>query len=89
MSFPITTGQLTVGTEPVQIDGMSINPFRLYVHNMDTTKSLYVGGADLTLANGFAIDKLSVQDFELFPDQQLFVVSENGNHLISWMRVPV
>lgn len=89
MSFPIETGQMTAGTTATQIDGMSINPFRLYVHNMDTTKSLFVGGPDVTIANGFAIDKSSTQDFELFPDQQLFVVSENGGHLISWMRVPV
>ena len=89
MTFPITTGQMTVGTEPLQIDGMSINPFRLFVHNMDTTKTLYIGGADVTVANGFPIDKQSVQDFEMFPDQQLFVVSESGGHLISWMRVPV
>lgn len=89
MAEPIATGQITVGTTATQIDGMNVSPMRIYVHNMDTTKSLFIGGADVTISTGFAIDKASVQDFLLFPNQSLFVISENGSHLISWMRVPV
>lgn len=89
MSDQITTGQMTAGLTALQIDGMGINPARLYVHNMDTTKALYIGGSDVTISNGFAIDKSSVQDFVIFPDQSLYVVSESGSHLVSWMRLPV
>lgn len=89
MSEPITTGQIMAGTTATQIDGMTVNAARIYVHNMDTTKSLYIGGPDVTISNGFAIDKSSVQDFLVFPDQGLYVVSENGGHLISYMRMPV
>lgn len=89
MSDQITTGQMTAGTTALQIDGMSVNPARLYVHNMDSTKSLFIGGPDVTIANGFAIDKSSTQDFVVFPDQGLYVVSDNGGHLVSWMRMPV
>lgn len=89
MADPIITGQMTATTTATQIDGMSVSPARLYVHNMDTTKSLFIGGPDVTINNGFAIDKLSVQDFIVFPDQGLYVVSDNGGHLVSWMRMPV
>ena len=89
MAEPISTGQMIVGTSAIQIDGMNVSPMTMYVHNMDTTKNLFIGGSDVTISNGFAIDKSSVQSFTLFPNQGLYVVSENGSHLISWMRIPV
>lgn len=89
MADPIITGQMTAGTVALQVDGMSVSPAQLYIHNMDTTKSLFIGGADVTIANGFAIDKSSTQDFLVYPDQGIYVVSDSGSHLISWMRIPV
>lgn len=85
----ITSGRTTVGTTPVQIDGNSVNPFVLYVHNEDSTKTLYLGNGSVTVANGYGVVKGSVQQFTLFPGQALFMVSESGDHLVSWLRIPV
>jgi hypothetical protein len=85
----ITSGRTTVGITPVQVDGNSVNPFVLYIHNESSTKTLYLGNGTVTVANGFGIDKSSVQQFTLFPGQSLFMVSESGDHIVSWLRIPV
>lgn len=85
----ITSGRTTVGTTPIQVDGNSVNPFVLYIHNESSTKVLYLGNGTVTIANGFGIDKSSVQQFTLFPGQSLFMVSETGDHIVSWLRIPV
>lgn len=85
----ITSGRTTVGTTPVQIDGNSVNPFVLHVHNEDSTKTLYIGNGTVTVLNGFGVDKNSVQQFTLFPGQSLWMVSESAGHTVSWLRIPV
>lgn len=89
MTLAIESGRVTVGTTPVQIDGIGVSPFRLYIHNEDSTKSLFLGNGSVTIENGFAIDKSSVQDFLIFPGQSMWMVSESSNHLVSYLRVPV
>ena len=89
MVEPIESGRLTVGTTALQVDGMSVSPMRLYIHNMDSTKTLYLGNGNVSIANGFTIDKSSVQDFLLFPGQSLWMVSESEGHNVSYLRIPV
>jgi len=85
----ITSGRTIVGTTPVQIDGNSVNPFMLYIRNESNDKTLFLGNGTVTTANGFGIDKLSTQNFTLFPGQSLFMVSESAGHPVSWLRIPV
>lgn len=89
MTLPITSGTIAVGTTPVQLDGTGVSPIRIYVRNNDSTKTLYVGNGTVTVADGFPIDKLSTQDFLLFPNQSLWIVSSDTGHSVSWMRIPV
>jgi hypothetical protein len=80
---------LTVGTTPVQIDGVGVSPIRIYVHNEDNTKTIFIGGSNVTIANGFGLNKLESKDFLLFPNQSLWVVSDSSGHIISYLRIPV
>lgn len=89
MTLPIESGRVLVGTTPVQIDGVGVSPIRLYIHNEDSTKTLFLGNSDVSLSNGFGIDKSSVQDFLIFPGQSLHMVSESENHQVSYLRIPV
>jgi hypothetical protein len=89
MTLPIESGRLTVGTTPVQVDGVGVSPIRIYVHNEEPTKTLYVGNGNVTVLNGFGIDKSSVQDFLIFPGQSLWIVSESAGHVVSYLRIPV
>lgn len=85
----ITSGRMTVGTVAVQIDGNSVNPTQLYVHNEDSTKSLFIGGEAVSTANGYAVDKSSTQTFTMWPNQSLWIVSESTGHVVSWLRIPI
>lgn len=85
----ISSGRVMVGVTPVQIDGNSVNPMMLYVHNESGTKTLHLGNENVDTANGFAIDANSVQSFTLQPNQSLWMVSDTGNHSVSWLRIPI
>lgn len=89
MALPIESGRLTVGTTAVQVDGVGVSPIRIYIHNEDSTKTLYLGNGNVSTSNGFGIDKSSVQDFLIFPGQSLFMVSETEGHTVSYLRIPV
>lgn len=82
----ITSGQVTVGTVAVQIDGSSVNPIHLTIHNNDNTKVLFLGGAAVTTSNGLALKKEETIQFTLHPGETLFGVSSSGDHVISWLR---
>jgi hypothetical protein len=89
MTLPVESGRVTVGTTPVQIDGSGVSPIRIYIRNDSNDKTLFLGNGTVTTANGFGIDKLSTQDFLIFPNQSLFMVSESEGHLVSFLRIPV
>lgn len=86
----ITSGQTTVGTAaPVQIDGSSVNPTYLTVHNNDNTKVMYLGGANVSTTNGLQLLKEETLQFTLNPGEALYAISADGNHVVSWLRQTV
>lgn len=82
----ITSGQTTVGTAAVQIDGSSVNPIHLTIHNNDNTKVLYLGGSNVTTSNGLSLLKEETLQLTLYPGETLFAVTSDGTHVISWLR---
>ena len=83
----ITSGTQSVGTTRVALDGIAAGPCTLFVQNNDETKDLYLGGSDVTLANGMKILKGSTQNFALPAGEQLYMVSSANNHTVSWLRI--
>jgi hypothetical protein len=82
----ITTGHVTVGTTRVQIDGTSVSDFKLHIHNMDNTDAVYIGGPDVTVANGLVLQKLESIMLECYPSETVFVISTKAGHIISFLR---
>lgn len=82
----ITSGQQTIGTSPQLVDGISPNPSRLHIHNMDNTKLLFIGNGSVTITNGLALQKQDSVELTLNAGESLYAVSETGSHLISWLR---
>ena len=82
----ISSGQVVVGTTAVGIDGASTNPSHLRIHNMDNTKVLFIGDSNVTVANGFALQKLETLELILNAGEAIFAVSDTGSHTISWLR---
>ena len=83
----ITSGSQTVGTTAIQIDGVAVYQSHIYIRNNDSTKTLYVGGPDVTTANGLPIDKLTTLDFDVPPGEAIFMVSSDTGHSVSWLRI--
>ena len=82
----ISTGQQLIGTVATLVDGISTNPTKLHVHNMDNTKVLFLGNGTVTISNGLALQKLDSIELILNPGESLYAISETGTHLISWLR---
>jgi hypothetical protein len=83
----ITSGTQSVGITAVAIDGTSAAPSKIKIRNNDQTKTLFVGGSTVTTANGLPVDKLVTIDFDLPAGEQLWMVSTENGHTVSWLRV--
>jgi hypothetical protein len=85
----VTSGQLTVGQTRLAIDGVSVNPYRLRIHNMSNTQNLFLGGSDVTVSNGLELH--SHESFEIIvsPNEQIFIIGTSGNHDVAWLRMDV
>ena len=82
----ISSGQLTVGTlTPSAIDGASVNPIHLTVHNNDSTKTMYLGGSNVSTSNGLKLLKQESYQFTINPGEVLYAISADGGHVISWI----
>ena len=83
----VTTAKVTIGTTAVQIDGNDVNPVTIYIHNLDSTKELFIGGANVTTSNGYVINKSSEQSFTLSPGDALYMISSGAGHEVSYMKM--
>ena len=82
----ITSGQVTIGNvTPTAIDGASVNPIRLTVHNNDSTKTMYLGGSNVSTSNGLKLLKQESYQFTINPGEVLYAISADGGHVISWI----
>lgn len=82
----ITSGRLTVGTVATLVDGTFNSNFRLIIQNMDNTDTVYLGGPDVTVANGLGLLKESTLQIELNPLEQLYAVSPKTGHTITFLK---
>jgi hypothetical protein len=82
----ISSGQLTIGTTATIIDGTFNSNFRLIVHNNDNTDAVYIGGPDVTTANGLVVKKEESIQLEMNPLESVYAVSGKAGHTISYLK---
>jgi len=82
----ITTGQIQVTTTRAILDGTSVNPYRLIVHNSGSN-AVYLGNQEVTETNGFNVHASSTLTLELPPLTTLYAITASGTHELSWMRI--
>jgi hypothetical protein len=82
----ITSGVITVGTAASIIDGTFNSNFRIIIHNNDNTDAVYLGGPDVTTANGLKLDKGIILQLEMNPLESLYAVSAKAGHSISYLK---
>ena len=80
------SGNQAVGTSATLIDGTAWhNPVLLHLHNNDNTDSVYIGGPDVTVANGLELKKLDSLEITLHQANQIYCVSSKSGHTVSWI----
>ena len=82
----ISSGRITVGTVASIIDGTFNSNFRLIVHNNDNTDAVYLGGPDVTTANGLQLLKQETLQLEMNPLESVYAVSAKAGHTISYLK---
>jgi hypothetical protein len=82
----ITSGQTVIGLVPTAIDGQETNPYRLTIKNNDNTQTLFLGNSQVTINNGFKVEKLETIQLTINPLELLYAVSSASNHVISWLK---
>jgi len=85
----ISTGQTMIGLTATPLDGSSTNPIRMTIQNLDSTDTIFIGGADVTITTGLGILKDGTLGVDLAPLQQLYAVSSKTGHRLSWLRQEV
>lgn len=82
----ISTGQVTVGTAAVQLDGTSASMWQIHIHNHDQTDALYLGNGDVTTSNGLMLMKQDSIDLQMNPGETLHVISTKTGHVMSYLK---
>jgi hypothetical protein len=83
----LTSGVVVVGTAATLIDGTaSSNPIHLHIHNNDNSDAVYIGGPDVTTANGLTLIKLDSVDFILRPGNTVYAISTKTGHNVSYIK---
>jgi len=85
--MPIQSGKTAVGTAATVLPITSPNPFLLTVHNNDNTDAVYLGGPDVTAANGLVVNKIETLQFEVTPGDRIWAVSTKTGHNLSWLAI--
>lgn len=83
----IITGQLEVSTTRVQLDGSSVNPFKIIVHNSSASDNIYIGNENVTASTGLELHSHAYVTFELPAGERLFAISSSGTHSLTWMQI--
>lgn len=83
----ISSGTQTIGTTASQIDGASIHWSHFHIRNNESTKTLYIGNSNVTIGNGLLVNGLETVEFDIPPNQHLYMVSSSGDHTVSWLRI--
>lgn len=78
----ISSSQVNVGSVSTLLHDC-IKWARITIHNVDNTKSLYLGGAAVTTANGLPLLKQETIQLHMSPGESLYgISSDGGGHTI-------
>jgi hypothetical protein len=53
---------------------------------MDNTDVIYIGGEDVTTANGLGLFKLDSLELNCYAGERIFAISSKSNHLITYLK---
>jgi hypothetical protein len=82
----ISSGQITVLQTPTLIEGTHNSDFKLTIHNMNNDDGIFIGGPNVTIANGMQLLKLETLQLEMAPSSQLYAVANKDNLKLGYLK---
>ena len=82
----ISSGQVTVGLTATLVDGTSTSDFRLTIHNMNNDDGIFIGGPNVTIANGMQLLKLETLQLQMSPMTELYAVANKANLKLGFLK---
>jgi hypothetical protein len=82
----ISSGQVTVGTVATLVDGTSTSDFRLTIHNMNNDDGIFIGGPNVTIADGMQLLKLETLHLQMSPMSELYAVANKANLKLGFLK---
>jgi len=82
----ILSGRITVGTAATELPVTCFQPWTLDVKNDDNTDAVYIGGPDVTTADGLRLSKEEHISLRMTPLDRLYAVSTKAGHTVSYIR---
>jgi hypothetical protein len=86
----ITTAQFTLGANTrTQIVGPDIQPQHVCIHNHEhsSNSTVYIGGGDVTVANGIHAQATLTSQITLPPGDALYAISDTANVVLHVMVI--
>ena len=81
----LLSGQMSVGTAPSRVDGISNNPVILHIHNNDNADDLFIGNQSVTTTTGLRLAKLDSIELTMHQGNTVWLVSTKTGHQASWI----
>ena len=85
MAGKLTSGWVAIGTAPTRINGISTNPIRLTIENVDTTDIAYLGNESVTTTTGVPLEKGAVYEITLYQGNTLWAVGTKEGHNLAYI----
>jgi hypothetical protein len=83
----LTSGQLTIGTTPVEVSGHNTQPVRITLNNHEhgAGKLIWIGNENVTISNGMLLNGEPLA-LTLNPMEHLHAVTNTGTVKLGFVR---
>ena len=85
--MPVTSVGVTVGTAITEVSGPFISAKLVYLQSGTSGAATYVGGADVSAANGVLLSETNTTVFQTNADDALYAISDTAGAVVKVLEV--
>ena len=85
--MPVTSSGVTVGTAITEVSGPSVRSKFVYLQSGTEGAATYVGGDDVSAANGIKLSETNTTVFQTNADDSLYAISDTAGAVVKVVQV--
>ena len=85
--MPVTSSGVTVGTAITEVSGPSVRSKFVYLQSGTEGAATYVGGDDVSAANGVKLSETNTTVFQTNADDSLYAISDTAGAVVKVVQV--